>query len=105
MNRVSRFERFHFNPDFEVEVDPEYPGNGDWGGPVYFFDREGRHPEAVVSSWGATLVVRISTESSSWVGMFAEDGPSGVRGVFACPSRSSLCVGNDGLVHVVDVHA
>jgi len=34
------FEPFDFRPAYEIEVDPEFPGDGDWHAPAFFFDRD-----------------------------------------------------------------
>ena len=100
------FEPFRFQPAYAAEVDPEFPGDGDWGVPVFGFDRDGRVIEAMESRWGAPLVVRVTPESAhGWVGTFASGGAGagGVTGAFACPSTTDLCAVVDGQAYVVGV--
>src|SRR5439155_18309383 len=99
----SGFERFHFRPRYKLEVDPEFPGDGQWGCPVFGFDRDGRIMERFASRWGAPLTVRVQAPSQVWVGMFAAGGLGGLRGVFACPSPSGLCAVVDGEAYLVEV--
>jgi hypothetical protein len=100
------FERFEFRPAYEVEVGPEFPGDGDWGCPVFGFDRNGELMETFDSRWGTPVVVRVEPRSGgAWVGTFAAGGLGGVTGAFACPSPASLLLVVDGLAHLVDVAA
>ena len=46
------FERFQFHPAYTAEVDPEFPGTGDWGVPAYGFGRDGQVSETLESRWG-----------------------------------------------------
>jgi hypothetical protein len=36
-----RFDTLGFSPAYACEVDPEFPGNGDWGDPQYGFRSDG----------------------------------------------------------------
>jgi hypothetical protein len=88
------FERFQFRPAYATEVNPEFPGNGDWGVPVFGFGRDGQVSETFESRWGAPLLVRVTRDSSEkWIGMFAAGGVAGVTGVFACPSHMDFTLG------------
>jgi hypothetical protein len=90
---------------FDVVVDPEFPGDGDWGCPMFAFDREGRIAGNAESRWGPPTVVDVLPQPGErWVGSFAAGGLGGVSGVFATPAPAQLCVVVDGLAYVVDVH-
>jgi hypothetical protein len=96
--------RFSFPTAFAVEVDPEFPGNGEWDCPVFNYGRDGRIEPAIESRWGTPMVLRVSPDASlPWVGMFASGGLGGVRATIGCPSPSTICVLADGLAYVVNV--
>jgi hypothetical protein len=99
---LSKFERFDFDPAYDAGVDPEFPGGGNWGSPVYGFGRDGELTEPLESRWGPPVVVQISADDP-WVGFFSAGGLGGTTGVYACPSPDHLCVVADGLAYLVDV--
>lgn len=35
------FDAFDFPREFDVAIDPEFPGDGDWGAPTFAFGRDG----------------------------------------------------------------
>lgn len=97
------FERFDFRPAYEIEVDPEFPGNGDWHAPVFSFDQDRTVSHWLGDSiWGAPLVIRVTTGPERWVGSFTA-GIDGVRGVFATPDPGRVCCVVAGLAYVVSV--
>jgi len=104
---VEAFETFGFEPGYDVEVDPEFPGDGDWGCDVIGFLPDGRTASDVESRWGPPLVVRVQPASSGlWVAKFPAGGASGrLRGVFAAPDPGLLVGVSDGLAYVVDVES
>jgi hypothetical protein len=101
---AEQFETFHFAPDYDVEVNPEFPGDGHWAHPVYGFGRDGTVMEDFDSRWGTPTVVQvIPTGSSAWVGMFAAGGLGRLREVYACPAPQFMCTVVDGLAYLTDV--
>jgi hypothetical protein len=97
------FEPFDFRPAYEIEVDPEFPGDGDWHAPAFFFDRDNAVSHSHVDSrWGAPLVIRATVAQEHWVGTFTA-GIDGVRGVFATPDPRRVCCVVAGLAYVVNV--
>ncbi len=97
-------EAFHFTPEFVVSHDPEFPGNGQWGCPVFGFGRDGKPQEPFESRWGTPVVIEVvSTERERWIGQFAAGGLGGVSGLFATPRNRALCVVADGLAYLLDV--
>ena len=97
------FETFDFRPEYQVEVDPEFPGDGDWHAPTYFFDRENTVSESSGDSrWGAPLVIRVTTDQKQWIGTFTA-GIDGVNSVVATPDPRRLCCVVAGLAYVVNV--
>ncbi|MFI9813220.1 hypothetical protein [Saccharothrix variisporea] len=88
------------NPPYAVEVDPEFPPDGDWGCPVFEFGHDGGLG-GFTSRWGAT-VVRV-TAATEWVGLFPGEWPDGVDDVFATPDPGRLCVVAGGSAFVVRV--
>jgi hypothetical protein len=99
------FESFGFDPGYEVTLDPEFPGDGNWGCPTFAYGRDGRLRDEFGSRWGTPMVIEVSSVDAHWVGMFAAGGLGGVRGVFACPSPEACCILADGLAYLVDVWA
>lgn len=98
------FRHLGFVPAFEVEVNPEFPGDGDWRCPVYGFDRDGRLVDPFVSRWGSPAVVRVVPDDGApWVGMFPAGGFGGDSAAFACPAPRHLGVMAEGEVYVIDV--
>ncbi len=103
---VRKFQSLGFEAVYSVEVDPEFPSDGDWHCPVFSFDREGHVAGEFVSRWGAPLVVRVSQAGApGWVGMFPAGGLGGVEGVFAGPAPAQMCVVADGQVYLARVDA
>jgi hypothetical protein len=99
-----KFETLGFDPGFVVELEPEFPGNGDWRVPTFGYDRMGNVVEAFESRWGTPLVLTVKPdEAADWVGMFAAGGLGELTGVFACPGANDMCVVAAGEAYLVDV--
>ena len=100
------FHTLGFAPAYSCQVDPELPGNGDWGCPVYGFSRDGsRAAEPFRSRWGTPIIVRFTLpDASTWIGMF-EAGPGGLDGAFACPSPLTALIACDGQAYLIEVTA
>jgi hypothetical protein len=97
------FEPFDFHPAYEIDVDPEFPAEGDWHAPEFFFDRDSTVSNSPGESrWGAPLVIRATVGQERWVGTFTA-GIDGVRGVYASPDPSRVCCVVAGLAYVVNV--
>ena len=89
-----------FESAFAVEVDPEFPADGEWGCEVVGFDTDGHAVRDFVSR---PLVTRIEPVGRpAWVAMFAAGGLGSFRGVFATPASTKLAVVVDGLAYVVE---
>jgi hypothetical protein len=97
------FEAFGFATTYQLEVDPEFPGDGDWHCPVVGFDRSGRPMPEFDSRWGTPFIARIDPgKGEEWVAMFAAGGLGSLRGAFATPSPDLACIVVDGLAYLVD---
>src|SRR5687767_1511778 len=95
-----------FESAFTVEIDPEFPGDGDWKCRVVGFDRDGIAMHEFDSRWGTPFIIRVEPEQGDpWVAMFAAGGLGTLRGAFATPSPTSLVVVADGLAYLIDVEA
>jgi len=70
------FETLDFRPDYQVEVDPEFPGDGDWHAPT--------------------------TDQKQWIGTFTA-GSTASTGVLRPPDPRRLCCVVAGLAYVVNV--
>ena len=95
---------FSFPTAYSIEVDPEFPGTGEWDCSTFNFSRDGTLAASPESRWGTPFVVRIEPDGGApWVGIFAAGGLGGVRDALACPSPQDIAVIADGLAYVVDV--
>jgi hypothetical protein len=93
-----------FATSYSVEVDPEFPGSGDWDCAVFNFGRDGGIEPTLESRWGTPTVVRVEPDAAApWVGMFPAGGLGGVRDVLGCPAPTNVVVVADGLGFLVDV--
>lgn len=90
-----------FGASYAVEVDPEFPGDGNWDIPLYCYTQEGRltdNPEPL----GTPTVLRITCQSGlTWVAKFQDRGIGGVSGVYHCPSADDLIVAIHGVTFLV----
>lgn len=97
-------EALGFHPSYSVEVDPEFPGDGDWRRLVYGYDRSGTIVDPFRSPWGTPVVVAVQPPGDSpWVGMFQAGGLGGLTGAYACPQDTDLCVVAEGQAYIVSV--
>ena len=97
------FETFDYEPAYEIEIDPEFPGRGDWPAPAYWFDDTSVSLTRLESRWGSPLVIRVAVGDGRWTGTFTGGGVGPFDGVFATPDpRRVLCVVR-GMAYVVDV--
>jgi hypothetical protein len=91
---------------YTFEVDPEFPGNGEWDCPVIGFDRTGAVMPDFDSPWGTPFVVRLHQEDGQeWVAMLAAGGLGGLRGAFTTPEAHFMAVVVDGLAYLLDTRA
>lgn len=98
------FHRGGFDPAYQVEVDPEFPPDGDWRCPVFGFGSDGRVRREVTFRWGAPLVVHVMpTFSPEWIGVFPADGLGGMSSVFAGPGPTQMCAIAAGQAYLVRV--
>jgi len=102
--RDGEFERFDFTPAYDVGVDPEFPGSGNWAKEVYAFNRDGHRVQEFLSNWGAPRVFEVRPhDSDPWIGMLPHGGLGGLSGAFAMPNPSQTCLTAGGLALVMDV--
>ncbi len=99
---MAEIEKFHFRTDYQVIVDPEFPGDGNWRCPVVGYDRDAAVVDRFEPRWGTPLVLEVEPMAGDrWVGMFEASGLGGTTGVFATPDSARLCAVVDGLAYVV----
>lgn len=92
-----------FAATYEVEREPEFPGNGDWGCSVYGYAPDGSVTEDFESRWGAPTLLRVTSGSGTEsILMFAAGGLGGVSAVVGCPNPDHVCVVVAGLAYLVD---
>src|SRR5580698_7597501 len=98
-----RVEESAFSSAYTIEVDPEFPGDGNWDCPVVGFDRDGSVMPDFDSRWGPPFLVRIHPhDGEDWVAMLAAGGLGGLRGAYTTPEAHLMAVVVDGLVYLVD---
>ena len=91
---------------YTYEVDPEFPGNGDWGCPVVGYDATGEPSSTFDSHWGAPFVVRLSpSEGQMWVAMLPGGGLGRLREAFTTLVPYLFGVVVDGRVYLLDVRS
>lgn len=99
------FDLSAFGPTYEIDLDPEFPADGVWRHSVHAFDREGHPIKDVPTRWGAPRYVLIRPRGADpWLGVFEHGGIGRMRGAWAMPDRSSLCVAVGGATYVVATH-
>ncbi|MCI0572750.1 MAG: hypothetical protein L0Y66_18520 [Myxococcaceae bacterium] len=97
------FDPLGFSPAYDCEVDPEFPGNGDWGVPVHGYWRDGRREAPSRSAWGGPTLVRVTrADRSAWVAWGEAGGLGGISGAFGCPNGDALCLVVMGQAYLVD---
>lgn len=98
------FEACGFESAFTVEVEPPFPGDGNWGHPVFGYGRDGLGLDPFASRWGTPVVLGVHPDTApAWIGMFAAGGLGQLTGTFGCPGRDNLCVVADGIAYLIDV--
>jgi hypothetical protein len=98
------FEACGFESAFTVEVEPAFPGDGNWGHPVFGYGHDGLVVDPFTSRWGTPVVLGVHPDiAPAWIGMFAGGGLGQLTGVFGCPGRDDLCLVADGDAYLIDV--
>jgi hypothetical protein len=99
------FDSLGFDSHYSVQVDPEFPGDGDWRVPVHGFANDGSLREAFESRWGPPSILCVTSSTLTWVGTFAAGSLGGVSGVYGCPSPDDLLVLASGVAYLVHAKA
>ena len=98
------FEASGFIPNYEVEINPEFPGDGKWESPIYGFGRDGVLMEVFESRWGESHIAKVQPSvDPEWVGMFAAGGLGDFSGVFATPDPDQLILVASCLANLFNV--
>jgi hypothetical protein len=93
---------FAFAPDFRFEIDPPFPGDGDWHAEVFTFHVDGSVTADDEERSGRWVAVRVEpTARPAWIGMFAAGGGATHTGVYACADPTKLMVVASGLAYLV----
>lgn len=97
------FDDLGFSHNYVVEVDPEFPGNGQWNCTTIGITADGEPTEFLDSRWGIPLVLRVAPDAApDWV--LSVSGGSGLtrlRGIFATPRPDEFLAVVDGAGLVV----
>ncbi|WP_091509238.1 hypothetical protein [Amycolatopsis sacchari] len=93
-------------PGYEIDVNPEFPPDGNWAEPVFTFGPDGRVEPGFAPGTGGVLVLRVTAaEAPAWVGVFPAGDLRGVDGVYAGPAARQMCVLAAGDAYLVQVDA
>ena len=103
-DQVGEFERFDFSPEFDIVLDPEFPGDGVWRCDVYRYGQDGQVRAEFHSATETPVIIEVDPIGGQlWVGQFTFGGLGGTTGLYAMPNPSHLCAVVDGLAYVTDV--
>jgi len=94
-NRAVLVQDLGFAPTYEVDIDPEFPGDGDWGVPEFRFGYRS----------SSTLTLRIRPKAASpWIASFAlETRGRLISGLYACPNPSHLLIAAGSSAYLIRV--
>lgn len=89
-----RFTDLGFAPSYQVDVNPEYPPEGEWGAPSYLLGGKAKD-----------LTIKVRPDRiKPWVASFAVEGNGHyVNGLFACPNPRQLLVATGIDAFLIDV--
>lgn len=101
---VMRIDDLGFTRAYEVETDPEFPGDGDWSCPTIGFASGGVHGPFLESRFGAPLLVRVRPiGGAEWVASFAAgSGGTTFNGIFGSPSPDHAVIVVDGQATLIN---
>jgi hypothetical protein len=95
---------FDATPNYELEIDPEFPPAGSWGCDAFAFDLDANVVPELLTRWGAPKIVRVKPSARpEWVGMYPADGLGWLTGVFETPSPDLFCVVAGGSAYLTAV--
>jgi hypothetical protein len=90
------------SPYFEVTVDPELPGTGDWTVPVFSFDRDGAAHRGLTNLIGPRQMIDVRPfEAPEWVGVFPSGDLVGTNAVAITPDPECFTVVAGGRPYIV----
>jgi hypothetical protein len=94
-----------FTSDYKIELDPEFPGDGDWSCPTIGFAPGGVHGPFLESRLAAPVVVRVRpTGGPEWVASFAAgSGGTTFTGIFGSPSPDHALIVVDGQATLINM--
>jgi hypothetical protein len=97
------FDDLGFRHNYAIEVDPEFPGNGQWDCKTIGIRADGEPTEFLDSRWGVPLVLRVAPDAGQgWVlSVSGGNGLTRLRGIFATPRPDEFLAVVDGAGLVV----
>jgi hypothetical protein len=100
---VTVFDDMGLPHSYAVEVDPEFPGDGQWDCITIGFTADGAPTEFLNSQWGVPLVLRVAPNAGQeWVlSVSGGNGLTRVRGIYATPNPEAFLAVVDGAGLVV----
>jgi hypothetical protein len=92
------FEPLGFRHDYSIELDPEFPGDGEWDCQAVGFSAEGEPLGFLESPWGIPLVLRVIPQAGNdWVlSISGGNGLTSLRGIYATPQPDVFLAVVDG---------
>jgi len=104
VDQVGEFERFDFSPEFDIVLDPEFPGDGVWRCDVHRYGPDGQVRAEFHSATETPVIIEVNPIGGQpWVGQFTFGGLGGTTGLYAMPNPSHLCAVVNGLAYVINV--
>lgn len=101
-----RFDDLGFAFAYELELDPEFPGDGRWRVPTAGVDPQGDPCEFLTSRWTDPVVVRFRPRGGeARVLSFAGSRATSFSGVFATPNATTFLAICSGSAVLVDTQA
>jgi hypothetical protein len=94
---------FGFSHTYSVEVDPAFPGDGEWDCTTVGYNAEGAPTEFLDSRWGVPVVLRVTPQDGEdWVlSVSGGNGLTSLRGIYATPQPEEFLVVVDGAALLV----
>ena len=94
---------FGFSHTYSIEVDPAFPGDGEWNCSTVGLNADGAPIEFLDSRWGVPFVLRVTPQDGEdWVlSISGGNGLTNLRGIYATPQPEEFLAVVDGAALLV----
>jgi len=95
-----------FSPIYRCQIDPEFPGAGDWGYAAleFAYPHSKQQTASSRSPMSQPLIVRITADDGlGWVGTFGGWDEWGMRAAYACPHPEMLLIVAGGVGYLLNI--